>query len=114
MVLTREQGTSITPSALGQSTAPLESPPIPQEEIEETMRNNCSPQGKPDHDRHLGTVTALLLPPVVSQGWEWGGGEVERGGEELITSSVPCKLNISYPLCPPAIIEGRKSVSMMN
>lgn len=114
MVLTREQGTSITPSALGQSTAPLESPPIPQEEIEETMRNNCSPQGKPDHDRHLGTVTALLLLPVVSQGWEWGGGEVERGGEELITSSVPCKLNISYPLCPPAIIEGRKSVSMMN
>lgn len=65
-----EQTTSITPTTLSQSTALLESPPIPQEETEETVRNNCSPQGKPDHDRHSGTVTALLLPPMVSQGWE--------------------------------------------
>lgn len=69
-VLAPEQTTSITPTTLSQSTALLESPPIPQEETEETVRNNCSPQGKPDHDRHSGTVTALLLPPMVSQGWE--------------------------------------------
>lgn len=42
----------------------------------------------------------------------WGG--VEGGREELTHLSVPCKLNISYLLCPSAVIEGRKSVLVIN
>lgn len=42
----------------------------------------------------------------------WGG--FERGGEELTNLNIPCKLNISYLLCPSAVIEGRKNVLVIN
>lgn len=43
-----------------------------------------------------------------------GGVRVGRGGEELATCKVPCKLNITYLPCPSAVVEGRKNVLVIN
>lgn len=37
-----------------------------------------------------------------------------RGGKELVTGNAPCKLSISYLLCPYVVIEGRKNVLVIN